>query len=53
MAISIEYDNFRVSPLLKVRRALALPIYALALILSFVSEGLGDVAAYIARDPIS
>lgn len=49
--ISIENDNVRVPTHLKVRRALALPIYALSLILSFVSDALGDVAALIARDP--
>jgi hypothetical protein len=32
------------------RRALALPIYAVALILSFLSDALGSLAAVIAGD---
>lgn len=36
---------------LRLRRGLALPLYALALALSFLSEALGNLAALIARDP--
>jgi hypothetical protein len=35
---------------LRLRRALALPVYAVALILSFVSDALGRLAASIAAD---
>jgi hypothetical protein len=35
----------------RLRRALALPIYTVALILSFLSDMLGEVAAKIAGDP--
>jgi hypothetical protein len=35
----------------RLRRALALPIYTLALILSFLSDMLGSLAARIAGDP--
>jgi hypothetical protein len=38
------------SRLLKLRQALALPIYTLALILSFLSDMLGSLAAKIAGD---
>jgi hypothetical protein len=37
-------------PRLRMRRATALPIYALALILSFASDALGCLAANIAGD---
>jgi hypothetical protein len=40
----------RASAALRVRRVLALPIYMLALILSFLSDALGDMAAKIAGD---
>jgi hypothetical protein len=40
-----------VSPWLRLRRALALPIYAVALIMSFASDLLGNLAATIAGDP--
>jgi hypothetical protein len=36
----------------RLRRGLALPIYTLALILSFLSDALGNVAAVIAGDDI-
>jgi hypothetical protein len=35
---------------IKTRQALALPIYALALIPSYLSDALGDLAAWIAGD---
>jgi hypothetical protein len=35
---------------LRLRRALALPLYAIALILSFASDMLGSLAAKIAGD---
>jgi hypothetical protein len=50
MAITVEHDS-RTPNSLKLRRALALPIYAVSLILSFVSDGLADLAAAIANDP--
>jgi hypothetical protein len=36
---------------LRIRQALALPIYAIALILDFASDALGMLAAKIAGDP--
>jgi hypothetical protein len=42
----------RISAALRVRRALALPIYTTALILSFASDLLGDLAAMIAGDDV-
>jgi hypothetical protein len=51
MAITIEYDSAREPRGLKVRRSLALPLYVLALILSFLSDGLANLAALIAGDP--
>jgi hypothetical protein len=36
---------------LRLRRALALPIYTVALIMSFLSDLLGNLAAKIAGDP--
>ena len=50
MAITAEYDS-RVPNSLKLRRALALAIYVVSLILSFVSDGLANLAAMIAADP--
>jgi hypothetical protein len=38
-------------PLLRLRQALAFPIYAVALIMSFASDMLGNAAAKIAGDP--
>ena len=51
MAITSEYDRARVPTGLTARRALALPLYAIALILSFLSNGIANVAAVIADDP--
>jgi hypothetical protein len=51
MAITIEYDTAREPSGLKVRRSVALPLYALALILSFLSDGFANLAALIAGDP--
>ena len=51
MTIVVEYDGARVSTVLKLRRILASPIYLIALIFSYVSDGLGDLAVFIARDP--
>ena len=50
MAITVEYDT-RVPISLKLRRALALPIYAIALALSFLTDGLAKLAAMLADDP--
>jgi hypothetical protein len=50
LAITVEYDP-RVPASLKLRRALALPIYAIALALSFLSDGLAKLAAMLADDP--
>jgi hypothetical protein len=36
----------------RLRRALALPIYTIALILSYASDALGDLAGKIAGDPL-
>jgi len=36
---------------LKLRRGLALPLYVLALALSYLSDALGSLAAQIAQDP--
>lgn len=45
------YDCLPEARGLKLRRGLALPFYALALILSYLSDALGGLAAVIARDP--
>jgi hypothetical protein len=50
MAITVEYDN-RVPMGLRLRRALAVPIYAIALVLSFLTDGLAHLAAMLADDP--
>jgi hypothetical protein len=50
MTITVEYDR-RVPVSLRLRRALALPIYAIALTLSFLSDGLANLAAMVADDP--
>ena len=39
------------SRLLVVRRSVAVPLYAIALALSYLSDAIGKVAAVIARDP--
>lgn len=36
---------------LKLRRGIALPLYAVALMLSYLSEAIGKIAAAIAQDP--
>lgn len=51
MAITIEHDRARDPRGLRTRRSLALPLYALALVLSFLSNGLANLAAVIAGDP--
>ena len=51
MAITIEYDSAREPNGLKARRSLALPLYVLALILSYLSDGLANLAERIAGDP--
>jgi hypothetical protein len=38
-------------PLLRLRRAVAFPIYTIALIMDFTSAALGSLAAKIAGDP--
>jgi hypothetical protein len=40
----------RVSAALRVRRVLALPLYTIALALSFLSDALGSLAAWVAGD---
>ena len=47
--LTIERDH-RVPKTLKLRRALALPLYVVALVLSFISDGLADLAATLAKD---
>jgi hypothetical protein len=47
----VTYDNSRTSISLKLRRAIALPIYAVALIFSYLSEALTKLATSIANDP--
>jgi hypothetical protein len=43
--------NLGSPPLLRLRQALAFPIYTVALITSFLSDLLGSLAAKIAGDP--
>jgi hypothetical protein len=43
-------DRFYESITLRLRRGVALPIYAVALILSYLSDALGDLGAAIAKD---
>jgi len=50
MALTFQYDD-RVPKSLKVRRAFATPLYAVAPVLSFVSDGVADLAAALAKDP--
>jgi hypothetical protein len=51
MLIPMADDPRRVVPAhLRARQALALPVYTLSLILDFVSDGLGRLAAWIAGD---
>jgi hypothetical protein len=50
MALTFERDH-RVPKSLKLRRALATPLYAVALLLSFISDGIADLAAVLANDP--
>jgi hypothetical protein len=47
----MTYDDSSTPFLLKLRRAIALPIYAVALIFSYLSEALSKLAASIANDP--
>jgi hypothetical protein len=47
----VTYDDSSTSLLLKLRRAIALPIYAVALVFSYLSEALTKLAASIANDP--
>jgi hypothetical protein len=49
MAATIECDA-RVPKTLKLRQALAVPLYAVALILSFVTDAIADLAAFVAKD---
>jgi hypothetical protein len=50
MRESTSDDAQIVSASLWLRRALALPVYSIALILSYVSDLLGNLAAWIAGD---
>jgi hypothetical protein len=50
MALTFQYDD-RVPKRLKVRRALATPLYVVALALGFVSDGIASLAAALAKDP--
>lgn len=45
------HDGLPMGRRLKLRRGLALPVYALALVLSYLSDALGNLAAVIAKDP--
>jgi hypothetical protein len=51
MAVTIEYDSAPETGGIKLRRSVALPLYLLALLLSFLSDGLANLAALIADDP--
>jgi hypothetical protein len=42
--------HHRKSRLLELRQAIALPLYAVALVLSYASDALGHLAAWIAGD---
>jgi len=44
-------DTARESCALKLRRGVATPLYAIALILSYLSDAIANLAAAIARDP--
>jgi hypothetical protein len=46
MAITVERDTL----IVKLRRAVALPFYAIALVLCFLSDGIADLAAILAND---
>jgi hypothetical protein len=50
MRESVDDDVQPMSVHLRLRRALALPIYSIALILSYASDLLGSLAARIAGD---
>ena len=47
----MTYDSLHEPRRLRLRRGLALPLYALALVLSYLSDALGNLAAVIAQDP--
>jgi hypothetical protein len=51
MTITVEYDSARAPHGFRARRSIAFPLYALALALSFLSDGLAILAAVIAGDP--
>jgi hypothetical protein len=52
MLVSQSVSEYRPpdSPLIRIRQAIALPIYTVALILDFASAALGRLAAWIAGD---
>jgi hypothetical protein len=50
MRESVDNDTQTISVALRLRRALALPLYSIALILSYASDLLGNLAAWIAGD---
>ncbi|MGA7809752.1 hypothetical protein [Bradyrhizobium sp.] len=50
MRESVNHNAPTTSASLRLRRALALPFYAIALVLSFASDLLGNLAAWIADD---
>jgi hypothetical protein len=43
MAVFVDYNSARATNAFKIRRALALPLYAFALLLSFLSDGLANL----------
>jgi hypothetical protein len=43
--------TFTIERALRIRQNLALPLYAVALMLSYVSDAIAKLAAVIARDP--
>ena len=49
--MSVTITSARVPNTLKIRQALALPLYSIALVLIFVGEGIGKLSAIIADDP--
>ena len=51
MTIIVDSDSAAIPNSIKARQAVALPLYAIALILSFLSDAVANVAATIANDP--
>jgi hypothetical protein len=51
MLAMVTYGDSTTPFLLRLRRAIALPIYAVALVFSYLSDALTKLAASIANDP--